>query len=421
MARFLFVAPPFQGHLGPMLAIADALDALGHEAVFATEPDARERVERAGIRAVTIGAGRFAKGHLAAVERRMSRVRGLFGLGPVVRDMAEATDVLATELPQLLAAHGIDAVVCDQLEAAGGLVARAARMPYATVANALPIDRRDDWPPFFTPWPPARTEWERQRIKGAQDVADWMMAPLGRVIESHANRLGLAPARRPVDLLSPDLNIAQLATPLEYAEAPVGRLDVGPLRRGQPRPRSPRPSGKPLVYASLGTLFGGRADIFRAVLRACRRRDVELVIAHGGRLADDALGDVGTGVRVERWVDQAEMLATAAVCVTHAGMNTALDGARTGVPMLCIPIAFDQAGIAARVVAAGLGLAVPPGLFLERRIVTALDRLLTDAAFAKRADDAAKAFARTGGARQAAKEISERLSGPARAPASPVA
>ena len=46
---------------------------------------------------------------------------------------------------------------------------------------------------------------------------------------------------------------------------------------------------------------------------------------------------------------QLELLKRAAVCITHAGLNTALESLTNGVPMVAIPITNDQPGVAARV------------------------------------------------------------------------
>ena len=63
-------------------------------------------------------------------------------------------------------------------------------------------------------------------------------------------------------------------------------------------------------------------------------------------------------MHVTDFLPQAEVLARASVCVTHGGLNTVLDALGAGVPVLALPIAFDQRGVAARVVHHGVGEAV---------------------------------------------------------------
>ena len=61
------------------------------------------------------------------------------------------------------------------------------------------------------------------------------------------------------------------------------------------------PAGTPFVFASLGTLQGGRFSLFQRIARACRAEGVQLLIAHCDRLdaaqaeAQRLLADVRAG------------------------------------------------------------------------------------------------------------------------------
>jgi zeaxanthin glucosyltransferase len=407
VGHFLFVAPPFHGHLRPMAALGHALLQRGHRVTFAAVPDARARIDALGHASVEVAATSHPVGFLAAAEERMARSGAMAGLGPVITDMAEMTDRLAAELPSVVEAAGADAIVVDQLEAAGGLVARGLGLPYATVANALPIDRDEGQAPFFTGWGPPQSRWEYQRAEGAERVADWMMRRLGHVIARHAAAFDIGPVRTPADLLSPTVNIGQLTPSLNFGCAPRWRHDVGPLQRSADEGvRTPTKRARPLVYASLGTLFGRRTDLLAAIVAATRDLDIDVVLAHGGHVAADALGPARPGLEITNWVDQRAMLAQASVCITHAGMNTTLDAAAAGVPMVAVPIAFDQPGIAARIAHAGLGVVAPPGLRFPARLKTALGRVLDDLpAYRDKARAAAAEIAATGGAAEGAASI----------------
>src|SRR4029077_12592824 len=52
---------------------------------------------------------------------------------------------------------------------------------------------------------------------------------------------------------------------------------------------------------------------------------------------------------------QLELLERAALCITHAGLNTVLESLSQGVPMVAIPIGYDQPGVAARIAYHGVG------------------------------------------------------------------
>src|SRR2546422_7887921 len=58
---------------------------------------------------------------------------------------------------------------------------------------------------------------------------------------------------------------------------------------------------------------------------------------------------------VVEFAPQLELLKRAALCITHAGLNTALECLSNGVPMVAIPITNDQPGVAARIEWTGTG------------------------------------------------------------------
>ena len=66
---------------------------------------------------------------------------------------------------------------------------------------------------------------------------------------------------------------------------------------------------------------------------------------------------------------QLTLLDRASLFITHAGMNSVLEGLSHGVPMLCIPVANDHPGAARRVERLGAGEALKPGRANATRII----------------------------------------------------
>jgi zeaxanthin glucosyltransferase len=54
-----------------------------------------------------------------------------------------------------------------------------------------------------------------------------------------------------------------------------------------------------------------------------------------------------------------ELLGKASLALTHGGLNTVLDCLSCGVPMVLVPLTYEQPAIAARVVRVGAGEVVP--------------------------------------------------------------
>src|SRR6202012_5644937 len=120
-----------------------------------------------------------------------------------------------------------------------------------------------------------------------------------------------------------------------------------------------RLDGRPLVYASLGTLQNGSEMLFRTIAEACDGLGGQLVLSLGGGMEPKRLGHLRGDPVVVRYAPQLELVRRAAAVITHAGLNTVLETLAQGVPLICIPLGNDQPGVAARVAAHQAGIVVP--------------------------------------------------------------
>ncbi len=416
MAHFGVIAPAFYSHVSALAALAAELTARGHRVTFIQRPDAAAYLKNAlkdpriGFHAV--GASTHPPGSLADALRRAANPGGPLGLRRVILDMARGTDMLCRELPVAFETLGIDAVIADQMEAAGGLVAEALSLPFVSVACALPVNREPGIPLPVMPFAYGDTEQARQMVEGSTRVYDWMMRPHGAVIAAQSQRLGLGKRSGLHDCLSP---LAQIGQTIEDFDFPRRALPphfhhVGPLRAsmdaGAAAPgRMPVPDpGRPFVFASLGTLQGQRFQLFKRIARACRRLDAQLLVAHCGGLGpdhEDALTRAGASW-VCAFAPQREVLARADAVVSHAGLNTVMDAIEARTPVLAMPIAFDQPGAAARILHAGIGLRASPRLAGAATIERQLQRLIHEPQFGDRLDILASKLAQAGGTPRAA-------------------
>jgi MGT family glycosyltransferase len=108
-------------------------------------------------------------------------------------------------------------------------------------------------------------------------------------------------------------------------------------------------TGEPIIYASMGTVQNGNADVFRTIVAAVAKRNAQPVISIGNVLQPEQIGRVPKNAIVVNQAPQLELLKRASVCITHAGLNTVLEALTQGVPQIAIPITNEQPGIAARI------------------------------------------------------------------------
>jgi MGT family glycosyltransferase len=160
--------------------------------------------------------------------------------------------------------------------------------------------------------------------------------------------------------------------------------------------------GRPIVYASLGTLQNSREPLFRCFAEACQGLEVQLVLSHGGGLsAEQAAGLPGTPVVVS-YAPQLELLEKSALTITHAGLNTVLDSLSQGVPVVAVPLTYEQPAIAQRVVRTGAGRSISASRLNPRRLTDVVSDVLQRATYRQAANRIKDAIRRAGGVARAA-------------------
>ena len=151
-------------------------------------------------------------------------------------------------------------------------------------------------------------------------------------------------------------------------------------------------TGEPLIYASMGTLVNGLTDVFRIILNAAAAiPGRQLVLSIGSNIQTDDLGPIPASAIVVSKAPQIELLKRAELCITHAGINTTLESLALGVPMVAIPVGFDQPGIAARIVYHGVGESVPVASINKEDLSGAIQEVLGNPSYR----DTARRFQRT--------------------------
>ena len=83
-------------------------------------------------------------------------------------------------------------------------------------------------------------------------------------------------------------------------------------------------------------------------------------------------------------------------------MNTALESLSNGVPMVAIPIANDQPGVAARIAWTGTGEVVPLPKLTSLRLQAEVKKVLTEDSYKQNAVRLQAAILRAGGVTRAA-------------------
>ncbi|WP_210452112.1 glycosyltransferase [Pantoea ananatis] len=362
MSHFAAIAPPFYSHVRALQNLAQELVARGHRVTFIQQYDIKHLIDSETIGFHSVGTDSHPPGALTRVLHLAAHPLGPSML-KLINEMARTTDMLCRELPQAFNDLAVDGVIVDQMEPAGALVAEALGLPFISVACALPLNREPDMPLAVMPFEYGTSDAARERYAASEKIYDWLMRRHDRVIAEHSHRMGLAPRQKLHQCFSPLAQISQLVPELDFPRKalPACFHAVGPLRETHaPSTSSSRyftSSEKPRIFASLGTLQGHRYGLFKTIVKACEEIDGQLLLAHCGRLTDSQSEELSRSrhTQVVDFADQSAALSQAQLAITHGGMNTVLDAINYRTPLLALPLAFDQPGVASRIVYHGIG------------------------------------------------------------------
>ena len=398
------LSAPLAGHLNPLQVLGAELVALGHRVTVVHVAGAARFVTDAAVGFAPLPA-RSAADPLDRYLAALARPTGPVGFGRMIRATAAMTDTLLDEAPALLDRIGADAVVADAVEPAGPLIARRVGIPHVVAVTGLPLLREAGVPPPFLGWRYRPDAVGRFRNLGGYAVADRLMAPITRVLEARRRRWRLEGDDEPL------LHVAQCPRGLDYPRAalPAG-FRYGSSWRSVPVGDVDLPDdGRPLVFCSLGTLQGSRRSLFAAMAGACAAIGARAVIGHGGGLGPAEEARLPGEPLVRAFWPQEAVLRRCVAAVLHGGFNTVLDALAAGVPIVALPIAFEQPATAARLARIGAGRVLSPRRLGPGALAGALAEVVDRPGYRDSARRLAAEMAGAGGAAGAAAAISAAL------------
>src|SRR5579872_5748830 len=415
MARLGAFCFPGTGHLNPMIALAQSLQRRGHEVVMFGIPDTAERVRAGGIDFRPIGMKDYLPGTLQRLDERLATLKGLAALRFTLERVRDSARMVLRDGPEAVRTANVEGLLVDETDFAGN-VADFLGLPWISIALIPPLIPDDRFPPFWFGWAGKQDRLSRMRNRLGMAFLLRLASPIFEVVNQHREAWGLKPYTRPEEMLSQLAQITQLPEVLEFevgGEKPTALSYTGPFilhgERAEVEFPWERLDGRPLIYASMGTLQNGSEAVFKTIAKACAGLDAQLLISLGGGLDLEKLGTLAGDPLVVRYAPQLAILKRAALVITHAGINTVLESLCEGVPLVAIPIANDQPGVAARVKARGACVAVPLHRLSPARLRKAVLQVLQDPSFREAALDLQRTLRRIDGPGRAADIIEQAL------------
>jgi len=404
------------GPLNTMLPLGQELQRRGHQVTLFGLPECQPKAIAAGIAFSPVGAAEFPVGSGAQVLSKLGQLQGLAALRYTLDVLQQISAVTLQDAPAAIKAAGVDALLVNQGAVEGGTIADHLDLPFVTVCSALVLNREATIPPFCTSLQYSATWWAQFRNQISYALLDRIGRPLRVVIEEYRREWKLTPYTHPNQAYSPLAQISQAPAEFEYPrrELPPWFHFTGTYHTPASRMPVPFPqeqlSGKPIIYASMGTLQNRLQWVFETIASACEGLEAQLVISLGGSAKPESLPALSGQPLVVEYAPQLELLKKATLMITHAGMNTTMECVQQGVPMVAIPVTNDQPGVAARIAWTGAGQFIPLSQLKTTRLRQAIQQVLSQDTYKQQVLRLQEANQRSGGVRRAADIIEQAVS-----------
>ncbi|TQF17726.1 hypothetical protein FJV41_01795 [Myxococcus llanfairpwllgwyngyllgogerychwyrndrobwllllantysiliogogogochensis] len=421
MATILLAPLPVPGHVNPSLRIARSLQRGGHRVIYLGILEIEDEVRAEGFEFTPLFGDVFPKGKLTELRATAARLKGLrllWFLRTQARCFNEALRrMVEGEVDALLARLQPDLLICDEKLRHLAIIGHGLDVPVLQMNVTIP--------PEFIPRPEGAS---RGPGRGAAMPGERLLMALGLFPRLRPALLALARKHRyplknieTVPMLDRSLSPELLLCPKEFAEVRVRSTPgeycyiepcIDHERREPEFPWERLREDRPLVLFALGTLAATSKHNLRilqeAFLAAARRPDLQFVMVVGSTM-EPAMFDVPPGVIAVKVAPQLGLLRKAAVMVNHAGTNSVKECIAFGVPMVSIPLQFDQPDIGRLIELHGVGRTIPPPEFTADRLLEALDDVLQNPAYKKACEQLRVHFVQAESARGAAGPIEEFL------------
>ncbi len=350
--RVLFTAQPGSGHWHPLVPLARALRAVGHEVAFAATPLACAAIGGIGLRCFRVGTDespdeqasqRAILDLMTPAERARFHWSHLFAGSRAARALPDMLAIVHDWRPAV--------IVRDLAEFAGCIAAERERLPDVAVQAVA--------------WRP----WLRDAVAKPLDTlrasAGLPADPAGRRAFGQRFLATAPPSYRDPAVPYPSLTWNMRPTPFDQSGDERLPAWVGDL------------PARPTVYATMGTVVNRTPGILEAMLEGLRDEPITLIMTTGRNRDPATFGPVSAHVHIERYIPQSLILPHCDLVITHGGSGTVMAALSFGVPMVIVPIEADQPDNARRCLSLGVAVTVPSANCTPDRIREAVREVLT--------------------------------------------
>lgn len=382
--KIVWFCIPAHGHTNPTLGLVKEMTEAGHEVIYFSFEQFREKIENAGAEFVSCDACDFemdAEGSGDRVGKDMA-----FATELLVKSTLALDDMVAEKVVQLKP----DLIVSDSVAYWGKLTAMKYNIPYVSSTTTFAFND-------------ASSRYMNQGI-GELFKMLFSMPKINKQLKKLQEK-GY-PVKSILDIVRNDNETNTIVyTSKEFQPCADTFSDkycfIGPSIRPVVSPMEK--TAEKTIYISMGTVMKNK-EIYRNCVEAFRGTDYQVIISLGENVEEYT--DLPDNIKVYDSVDQMAVLSIADVFLTHCGMNSASEALYYEVPLVLFPQTPEQGAVAKRIEELGAGMRLTAAG--KEEILATVEGVLANEQYKAAAKEISEGFKRCGGVK-AAREFLEGL------------
>lgn len=384
MAKFVFIVPPLTGHINPTLSMGAVLLQRGHRVGWITlDKSLASRLPEGGeLLHICYDQNhqqkQDTKQYLDNINKKI--VYGIDSIKFLYEEVLIPLNRYSYEgIADLLDEFEPDLVITDHQMFAGAMAAVNKSIPYATTVTAPAAIMVMDKLPKVHEWEVNQIVALQQEL-GIDHISSIACSNLLTMVLTSRLFFGEMDLPAHYRFTGPVINFRSVNTKFDWY-----RLKGSSLRK---------------ILVSIGTTFDHEAkkSFFAKVIEALGNENLTVLV-----VSEPALFDHWPpNFIVESQVPQLELLPHLDAVVCHGGHNTVCETLLNGLPMVVIPIAYDQSHVAGRVVHTGAGQRLNFNRFKASHLKEAVYEILQNPCYRANAELLKQSFLDAGGTETAA-------------------
>ena len=340
MSKIVFFCIPAHGHTNPTLGVVEELVKRGHEVVYYSYNQFREKIESLGAEFIACDD--------YDVEQKLTPEDAT----KIGKDMAFSTQILVDTtlgLDDMVCEHmqrlQPDCIVADSMAVWGKAVALKLGIPFVSSTTTFAFNQHS----------------AKIMKNGIGELFGMLfsMPKVNRQIKRLQDK-GY-PVKSILDIIQNDNETNTIVyTSPQFQPCSETFSDkysfVGPSVR--PATENIVKTKDKLIYISLGTVINNSLDFYKKCISAFADTDYQVIMSVGNLIDIKDLGNIPDNFTVKSFVDQIAVLNKADVFLSHCGMNSVSESLYYQVPLVMYPQTSEQSGVATRVEQLEAGLRI---------------------------------------------------------------